>query len=139
MTRRWHLALSLVVLVLTTTVAASAEPLRTALVGDRMDSLLAGLTKVELGPIGSCAASAPVISYVDYVVPGRSMDDDNASLVGLAIGDRIVVMVVYDEQDLSTPVDVYADLDGNGLITNVWPFAEAPAPCEIMQRVRYHP
>jgi hypothetical protein len=139
MTGRWHLAVSLVVLALTTTVAASAEPLRTASVGDRMGSLVTGLSKVEGGPIGSCAVGAPVISYADYVIPGRPADDDNASLVGLTVGDRIVMMVAYDEQDLSTPVAVYADLDGNGLITNVWPAADVPAVCGIMQQLRYQP
>lgn len=137
MTRRWHLVVSLVVLALTTTVAASGEPLRTASVGDRLGSLVTGLVKVEVGPIGACDPGTPIISYVDYVVPGRPADDDNASLIGFKMGDRVVMVVAFDEQDLSTPVTVYADMDGHGLITNVWPVADSPTPCDIMQQLRY--
>ncbi len=89
------------------------------------------------GRLGSCAAGAPVVSYVNYVVPGRPADDDNASFQALTIGDRVVAVVAYDEQDLSTPVAVYADIDGKGLITNVWPVAVAPEPCAIVQGLHY--
>jgi hypothetical protein len=32
--------------------------------------------------------------------------------------DHVVAMIAYDEQDLSTAAAVYADIDGNGLVTN---------------------
>ena len=117
---------------MTVAMAAFAEPLRVAKVGDPMGSLVTGLKKVDGAALGSCSTGAPVVSYVNYVVPGRPADDDNASFQAFTLGDRVVAMVAYDEQDLSTPVAVYADMDGSGLITNVWPIKNAPALCAIM-------
>jgi hypothetical protein len=139
MTRRWFGAVSTVLMTLTVATAASAQPLRTANVGDPMGSLVTGLDKADGGPLGSCAAGAPVVSYVNYVVPGRPADDDNASFQAFTIGDRVVVTVAYDEQDLSTPVAVYADIEGKGQITNMWPVADAPDPCAIVDGLHYQP
>jgi len=139
MTRTWYFGVSAVLMALTLATVASAEPLRTANVGDRMGSLVTGLQKADGGPLGSCAAGAPVVSYVNYVVPGRPADDDNASFQAFTIGDRVVAVVAYDEQDLSTPVAVYADIDGEGLITNMWPAADAPDACAILQGLHYQP
>ncbi len=139
MTRKAYVGIPLVLLAMTVAVAASAEPLRIAKVGDRMGSLVTGLTKVDGGPLGSCAAGDPVVSYVDYVVPGRPQDDDNASFQALTIGDRLVAMIAYDEQDLSTPVAIYADIDGHGLVTNVWLIPNAPQLCAIVQKLHYQP
>lgn len=75
MIRRSYVAIPVVLLAMMVTVAASAEPLRIANVGDRMGSLVTGLRKIDGGPPGSCTAGAPVVSYVDYVVPGRPPDD----------------------------------------------------------------
>jgi hypothetical protein len=36
-------------------------------------------------------------------------------------------------------VAVYADMDGNGIITNIWPAAEAPAPCVILEPLHDQP
>ena len=57
-----------------------------------------GLTKVDGGALGSCAAGDPVVSYVNYIVPGRPEDHDNASFQALTIGDRLVAMIAYDEK-----------------------------------------
>ena len=129
-----HLAVPLIILTMAVATASSAQALRTAAVGDQIGSLVTGLTKVDAGPVGSCGDGAPTIGYVDYVVPGRPADDDNASFVGLAVGDRIVMLVAYDEEDLSTPVAVYADIDGHGTVTDVWQAAEAPGPCVILDQ-----
>lgn len=139
MIRNWHLAVPLTILAMAVATAESAQPLRTAAVGDPIGSLVNGLTKVDAGPVGSCGEGAPIISYVDYVVPGRPADDDNASFVGLTVGDRMVMLVAYDEEDLSAPVAVYADIDGEGTVTNVWPAAEAPEPCAILEKVDDQP
>jgi hypothetical protein len=139
MTRKWYVGVPVVLMALSVATAASAEPLRTANVGDQMESLVTGLQKANGGSLGSCAAGAPVVSYVNYVVPGRPADDDNASFQALTIGDRVIAVVAYDEQDLSTPVAVYADIDGKGLITNMWQVADAPEPCDIMQGLHYQP
>jgi hypothetical protein len=139
MTRKWHVGIPVVLLAMTVTVAASAEPLRIAKVGDRMGALVTDLRKVDGGPLGSCGAGAPVVSYIDYVVPGRPADDDNASFQALTIGEHVVAMIAYDEQDLSTAVAVYADSDGNGLVTNVWSIPNAPQLCAIVQRLHYQP
>jgi hypothetical protein len=139
MTRNAYVGVPVLLLAMTVAVAASAEPLRIAKVGDRMGSLVTGLTKVAGGPLGSCAAGDPVVSYVDYVVPGRPGDDDNASFQALTIGDRLVAMIAYDEQDLSTPVAIYADMDGHGLVTDVWSVSNAPQLCAIVQTLHYQP
>jgi len=139
MARKAYVGIPVVLLALTVAVAASAEPLRIAKVGDRMGSLVTGLTKIDGGPLGWCAAGAPVVSYVDYVVPGRTPDDTNASFQALTIGDRLVAMIAYDEQDLSSPVAIYADIDGHGLVTNVWLIPNAPQLCAIVQKLHYQP
>ncbi len=139
MIRSWYVGISVVLLAMTVTVAASAEPLRIAKVGDRMGSLVTGLAKIDRGPLGWCAAGAPVVSYVDYVVPGRPLDDANASFQALTIGDHVVAMIAYDEQDLGTPVSIYADIDGNGMVTNVWSIPTAPQLCAIVRRLHYQP
>jgi hypothetical protein len=136
MARKWHFAVPGVILALAMTMAASAQPLRTAKVGDRIGALVTGLGKINAGPIRSCAEGAPALNYVDYVVPGRPADDDNASFVGLTSGDRIVILVAFDEDDLSTPVAVYADIEGKGLITNAWSVDQAPAPCAVVQQLQ---
>jgi hypothetical protein len=138
MTRRVCTMVPLVLLVLSLSIAAFAEPFRTAQIGDRIGSLLAGLRKVDAGPVGSCP-DGKIVGYVDYVVPGRTPDDHNASFVGFTVGSHVVIVVAYDENDLSAPVNVYADMEGKGLITDVWPVDTAPSPCAIMQHLRYDP
>src|SRR5712692_8951197 len=139
MTRKGYIGIPVVLLAMTVAVAASAEPLRIAKVGDRMGSLVTGLRKVDGAPLGSCVAGAPVVSYVNYIVAGRPEDDDNASFQAITIGDHLVAMIAYDEQDLSIPVAVYADIDGNGLVTNVWSIPNAPQLCAIVQKLHYQP
>jgi hypothetical protein len=139
MTRKWHIGIPVILIAMTVATAASAQALRIAQVGDRMGSLVTGLRKVEGGALGSCAAGAPVVSYVDYVVPGRSPDDDNASFQAFTIGDHVVAMVAYDEQDLSAPVAVYADMEGKGLVTDVWSVTTVPTLCAIVRGLRYQP
>ena len=51
----------------------------------------------------------------------------------------MVVLVAYDEEDLSTPEAVYADIDGHGMVTDVWPAAEAPGPCVILEQAHGQP
>lgn len=139
MTRKWYAGISVVLLAMIVAVAASAEPLRIAKVGDHMGSLVTGLMKVDGGPLGSCADGAPLVSYVNYVVPGRSPDGTNASFQALIIGAHVVAMIAYDEQDLRTPVEIYADIDGNGLVTNAWSIPNAPQLCTIVRGLRYQP
>jgi hypothetical protein len=139
MTRKGYVGIPVVLLAMSIAMAASAEPLRIAKVGDHMGSLVNGLTKVDGAPLGSCADGAPVVSYVDYVVPGRPADDDNASVQAFTIKEHVVAVVSYDEQDLSTPVAVYADMDGGGLVTDVWSVPDAPALCAIVQGLHYQP
>jgi len=138
MKRRVYTTVPLVLLVLSLSIAAFAEPLRTAQVGDRIGLLFAGLRKVDGGPVGTCP-DGKIVGYVDYVVPGRPPDDHDASFVGFTVDSRVVIVVAFDENDLSAPVNIYADMDGNGLITNTWPVGEAPSACVIMQHLRYDP
>lgn len=139
MTRKWCVGIPVVLVTITIAMATSAQPLRAAKVGDRMGSLVTGLKKVDGAALGSCSPGAPIVRYFNYVVPDRPADDDNASFPALTIGERIVAIVAYDEQNLSRVVAVYADMDGNGLITNVWPIVNVPAPCALMQGLRYQP
>jgi hypothetical protein len=137
MKRPLHLVLGLAMAAMAAaTTSAPAASLRNANVGDRMGSLVAGLVKVDAGPVGSCTAGGPVVRSIDYVVPGRPTDDDNASLIGFSVGDRVVILVAFDEDDLSTPLAVYADRNGKGLVTDVWPAADAPSLCEIVEEVQ---
>lgn len=140
MTRHPYLVVALTVLAMAAAMAAvSAAPLRSAKVGDPMGSLVAGLIRVDGGRVGSCADGAPIVHHVDYVVPGRPADDDNASLIGFTVGHRVVILVAFDEENLSTPVMVSADRDGDGLVTDVWSVADAPTPCAIVQGIQHHP
>jgi hypothetical protein len=139
MIRKWYFGISVVLLTMVIVAAAYAEPLRSAKVGDRMGSLITGLRKVDDGPLGSCAFGNGVVSVTDYTVPGRAPDDDNASYQAFTIEDHIVALVAYDEGDLSTPVAVYADIDGNGLVTHAWPAEEAPSLCAIVKNLHYRP
>lgn len=139
MTRKGYVGVPVVLLAISIAMAASAEPLRIAKVGDHMGSLVNGLTKVDGAPLGSCADGAPIVSYIDYVVPGRPADDDNASLQAFTVGEHVVALVSYDEQDLSAPVAVYADMDGGGLVTHVWSVPDAPALCAIVRGLHYQP
>jgi hypothetical protein len=139
MIRKWHYTIPVVVLTMAIVATASAQPLRSANVGDRMGALVTGLQKVSGGPLGSCAPGAPVVSFIDYVVPGRTPNDDNASFQAFTVGGHIVALVAYDEEDLSAPVAVYADADGNGLVTDMWSVEEAPALCAIVSNLHYQP
>lgn len=139
MTRKWYAGILVVVLAMSIAMAASAQALRIASVGDPMGSLVTGLSKVDGASLGACAAGGPVVSYVDYVVQGRTPDDNNASFQAFTIGDHVVAMVAYDEEDLSAPLAVYADMNRNGLVTNVWSVSDTPALCAIVQGLRYQP
>lgn len=143
MTRRCRPAAALAALGLIAALAAATAawtaPLRTARVGDRMDALIAGLTPLPRGPVRACRGGGPSLTYIDYVVPGRPAGDESASFVGFAEGDRLVILVAYDEDNLGTPVTVYADLDGRGLVTNVWPAEAAPSPCGIVRQFHDRP
>jgi hypothetical protein len=138
MTRKWYVGVPVVLVALTVAMAASAEPRRAAGVGERMGFLVTGLGNIG-GPIGSCAAGTPVGSYVKYIVPGRPANDDNASLQSFAMGDHLVAVVAHDERGLNTLVAVYAAIDWNSLITNMWPVANVPAPCAMGQGLHYRP
>jgi hypothetical protein len=63
----------------------------------------------------------------------------NASLIGFSVGDHVVILVAFDEDDLSTPLAVYADRNGKGLVTDVWSAADAPTLCEIVGGVQDQP
>ena len=124
----------ILVVVLCAGVAADAAPLRDANVGAPITSLLAGLNRVDRGVVGRCGQTD--VSYADYVLPGRPQDDDHASFVGFSVNDRLLIVVSYDEEDLSVPVAVYADLDGSGMVTNTWAVEQAPQPCAIVNQSR---
>lgn len=139
MIRKWYCAVSMILLAMSVAGAASAQPLRNAQVGDSMSSLVVGLQKVDVGPLGSCAAGKPVVRLTDYVVQGRTANDANASFQAFTVGDRMVALVAYDEDDLSAATTVYADLDGSGLITNQWSIDETPTLCAILANLHYQP
>jgi hypothetical protein len=124
---------------MTATMATSFESLRIAKVGDRMGALVTGLRKADGGSPGSCGAGAPVVGYIDYVVPGRPADDDNASFQALTIGKHVVAIIAYDEQDLSAPVAVSSDIDGNGFATDGWSIPNATQLCAIVKGLHYQP
>ncbi len=107
----------------------TAEPFRVATVGDRMGSLTVGLTRV---PIGSGRCGSVPATVVGWSVPGRPLDLENASVAGVLVDGKVVVVASYDEQNLSQAVTVYADLDGRGIITNVWSIGAAPPACTIV-------
>jgi hypothetical protein len=139
MIRKWYCGIPVVLLAVSVAAVAFAQPLRDAKVGDSMGSLVAGLQKVNAGSLGSCAPGNPVVSLTDYVVQARTPNDDTASFQAFTVGQRMVVLVAYDEDDLSAPVAVYADLDGNGLITNAWPIDKTPTLCAILGNSHYQP
>jgi len=149
MVRRCCLALVTILTVTSLAAAASAQHVRSAKVGDRLASLVTGLSVVNGAGVGTCPGSSAAILYAQFLVPPRvdygvfgvlgNRDDDNASYVAFLIGTRTVMMVAFDEQDPSVPAVAYADLDGQGLITNIWPVAQAPSLCAVVQQLHYRP
>jgi hypothetical protein len=147
-------ALALVAMILALawqTSAASAQQIRTAKVGDPMASLLTGLIPVNGGPVGVCADGGPVLYYVNYLVSSRAewfilgwvwrdLVPDNAAflayMAGDQVGKRIVMLVEFDQLNPSVPVQVFADMQATGNITNIWPAAQAPALCTVAQQLR---
>ena len=126
-------------LVLSVEAVAWAQPLRKAGVGDRMGSLTVGLTQisVDTGVCGTPQGAVPV-RRAAFVVPGRDASEENASIVALVLATgRIVVLATFDEANLDEPVTIYADKDGHGLVTDLWPVADAPKPCDIVRGLRY--
>jgi len=115
-------------------IPATATPMRTAAVGDRMGSLVVGMSKIDSGRTGQCGDVS--VKIFDYIVPGRPLDEDHASFIGAWAYDRLVVLVAFDEGDLTAPLQVYADLDGKGVITDTWTADDAPNGCELIQRAR---
>jgi hypothetical protein len=127
-------------LVLSVDAAAWAQPLRKAGVGDRMGSLVVGLTQIAL-ETGVCKTpqGAVPVRLAGYIVPGREANKDNASAVAVVLETgRMVVLATFDEANLDEPVTIYADKDGRGLVTNLWPVADAPSPCDIIRDLRDH-
>jgi len=150
MSRRWCLALLAILAVTLYGTAASAQQVRSAKVGDQVGSLLTGLAPVNGAGVGSCPGSNAAIFYEEFFVPPTSgsfnlwnsmgsHDIDNASFLSFGIGDHIIMLVAFDEQDPSLVAEVYTDLDGKGLITNAYPAAQAPALCEVVQQLHYQP
>ena len=131
------------------TTTASAQHVRSASVGDPIASLLAGLVPVNGGSVGQCPTAGLDILYVQFLVPPKvdlpvfgplgNHDGDNASFLGLVMGTHIVMLVAFDEQNPSLAAQIFADLDGNGRITHIWPVAQAPALCAIVQQLHYKP
>jgi hypothetical protein len=70
MIRKWYCGISMILLAMSVAGAASAQPLRNAQVGDSMSSLIIGLQKVNVGPLGSCAPGKPVVSLTDLRCAG---------------------------------------------------------------------
>jgi hypothetical protein len=149
MIRKWLVVPMVLSSLAVVTMTASAQHVRSAKVGDPIASLLSGLTPVNGAGVGSCPTGGPDIRYVQFLVPPRvdvpvfgplgNHDDDNASFLALIMGTHIVMLVAFDEQNPSLAAEVAADLDGNGRITNVWPVAQAPALCAIVQQLHYKP
>ena len=106
-----------------------AAPLRQAEIGDPISSLTAGLTSFAVKD-GQCG---PVhVTSTGWVVPGRPLDEEHASVLTLEADGRMVAAAVYDEADLAEVTDVYADLGGHGAITHKWPGDLAPGACQII-------
>jgi hypothetical protein len=150
MTSKWIAGPLVIVSITVITMTASAQHVRSAKVGDPIASLLTGLVPVNGGGIrGQCLTAGPDIRYIQFLVPPRvdipvfgllgNYDDDNASFLGFIVGTHMVMLVAFDEQNPSLAAQVFADLDGNGRITNVWPVAQAPALCAIVQQLHYKP
>ena len=125
-------------LVLSVEAVAWAQPLRKAVIGDRIGSLTVGLTQISLDS-GVCQTpqGAVRVRRAAYVVPGRDASEDNASIVALVLATgRIVVLATFDEANLDEPVTIYADKNGHGLVTDLWSVADAPKPCDIIRDLR---
>lgn len=150
MSRRWCLALLVVLVGTFYTATVSAQQVRSAKVGDQVESFVTGLAPVNGGGVGSCPGSSAAIFYEQFFVPATSgsftlwnsmgsHDVDNASFMSYEIGTHVIMLVAFDEHDPSLVAAVYADLDGKGLITNIYPAAQAPALCEVVQQLHYQP
>ena len=150
MSRKWYRALLVILAVIFCTTTVSAEHVRSAKVGDQVESLLTGLALVNGAGVGACPGSNAAILYTQFFVPPTkgsfnlwnamgSHDVDNAAVLGFMIGTHIIMLVAFDEQNPSVVARVYADLDGKGLITNVWSAFEAPALCEVVPQLHYQP
>ncbi len=149
MIRTWVVVSFVVLFTAAATLTASAQHVRSAKVGDPIASLLNGLAAVNGAGVGQCPTGGPDVRYVQLLVPPRvdipvfgplgNHDDDNAAFLAFFAGTHIVMLVAFDEQNPSLATQVFADLDGNGRITNVWPVAEAPALCAIVQQLHYKP
>ena len=110
-----------------------AAALRQADVGDPINSLTSGLTSFA-SKDGQCG---PVhVTATGWVVPGRPLDEDHASVVTIEADGRTVAAAVYDEANLEELMDVYADLDGRGAITHKWPGDLAPDACRMVAHIR---
>lgn len=129
------LVAALAILLAVPTVSALGAPMRTGKVGDRIGSLVVGMAKVASGRKGTCGDTS--VQILDYIVPGRPLDEDHASFIGAWAYDRLVILVSFDESDLTVPVTVYADLAGQGLVTDLWAVDEAPGGCELIQRASH--
>jgi hypothetical protein len=118
---------------------AWAQPLRTAKVGDRMGSIIVGLTQVTLDS-GACRTPQGLVPVrrVAYVVPGRVTNEENASAIAfVVVTGQVAVLATFDEANMDEPVTIYADTDGVGLVTNVWPVTDAPKACDVIRDLHY--
>ncbi len=116
-------------------IPALAAPIRTSKVGDRMGALVVGMVKVDSGAETACGRTP--VRIFDYVVPGRPLDEDHASFIGIWAYDRLVILVSFDDEDLSAPVEVYADLTGDGLVTHLWAVDDAPSGCQLILKAQH--
>lgn len=112
---------------------AEAAPLRHAEIGDRMSSLTVGLNSFP-DKDGNCGAVH--VTSTGWVVPGRPLDEEHASVVTVEADGRTIAAAVYDEADLTEVTDVYADLEGRGMITHAWPGDLAPEACRIVAHIQ---
>lgn len=129
----------LITLVLSLASGAWTAPLRTAAVGDRMGALTVGLKEVTLDT-GLCRTplGAVPLRRIGYIVPGREPNEENASVVGLVLlTGQIAVLATFDETNMDDAVTIYADREGNGLVTDVWAAEGAPMGCAIIGTLRY--
>ena len=125
--------------VLSLAATAWAQPLRAAQVGDRMGSIIVGLTQITLDS-GACRTPQGLVPVrrVAYVVPGRVTNEDNASAIAfIMMSGQVAVLATFDEANMDEAVTVYADKDGLGLVTNVWPVADAPRACDVIRDLHY--
>lgn len=104
-----------------------------------LGSLTVGLKEVTLES-GVCRTPLGVVPVhrVGYVVPGREVNEDNASAVGLVLqSGHVAVLATFDETNMDAAVTVYADREGNGRVTDVWAVNEAPGACAIIGSLHY--